>query len=132
MVTIYEEFFPDSDTIYHYTETTPKQEWNDDTLSAFSFGIAAYEGTKLSDIILCRITTENQKVAWLEVQDHNNTQLLTKAELQIRTNPYIRMIMIYTEYNETQKQLYKSRGYEVSSMEIWDGKPKAYLMTKLI
>ena len=128
-MTVFEEFFPDSETIYHYTQTAPTQKWEDDKLSVFSFGIAAYEGAHLSDIILCRI---EETTAWIELRDHNNEYLLTKAERQIRTIPNIRMIMIYTDYNEAMKQLYKNRGYQVSSMTIWDGNPKAYLMTKLI
>jgi hypothetical protein len=128
-MTIYEEFFPDSDTIYHYTQKEQQHKWEDDQLSAFSFGIAAYTGSQLTGIITCHITTENPTTAWI---DHDNIMLLDKAERQIRTIPNIRMMMIYTEHNETQKQLYKNRGYQVSSMTIWDGKPKAYLMVKFL
>ena len=134
-----ELFFPDTKT---YTsmihtqgvEVCRKKIWIDETISKFSFGIANYTNKALKGFVVCRGDINSPKIMWIDLicARESGSQLLQQAEEHARTINDVRMLMLYSLPDEELKQWYMNRGYDVSTVKIWDGIPKAFLMVKLL
>ena len=129
-----------------------EKEWINESLSKISFGIVKYRqnaqiGQKIKSkkdnyviegFILCRCDTENPFGLWIDLicsteQSRCGKYLLNKAFSYIAEyTPQIKSIMLYSLYDETLKNWYLAQGFFASKVDIWDGKPKAYLMVKYL
>ena len=138
------------------------KEWLDGSLSKFSFGIAIYTNKAqigqsrkkktdkyLKGFILCRIDNDSPYTVWIDLvcltvmrssapkaqsreTSRVGTKLMQQAEEYTRSNKEIRVMMLYTLPEEPLKQWYRRHGFGVSNVDIWDGKTKAFLMTKFL
>ena len=156
-----EFFFPDTETVRIYIDMIRNQgievcrnridkEWLDGSLSKFSLGIAIYTNKAqigqsrkkktdkyLKGFILCRIDNDSPYTVWIDLvcsreTSRVGTKLMQQAEEYTRSNKEIRVMMLYTLPEEPLKQWYRRHGFGVSNVDIWDGKTKAFLMTKFI
>lgn len=140
-----ELFFPDTYSVKTYTsmihtqgvEVCRNKIWIDETIAKFSFGIANYTNKALKGFVVCRGDINSPKIMWIDLicareSSRLGSQLLQQAEEHARTISDVRMLMLYSLPDEELKQWYMHRGYDVSTVKIWDGSPKAFLMVKLL
>ena len=129
-----------------------KKDWINTSLHEASFGIASIlpkaqvgrrslknvdDKYSLNGFVLCRIDKDDQKTCWIDVicsrQNSKIGELLIKsAEQKIMENTTVKAIHLYSLPSPRLKKWYMSMSYGVSTVKIWDGVPKAYLMTKFI
>ena len=156
-----EFFFPDTETVRMYVDMIHNQgmevcrnkidkKWLDGSLYKFSFGIAIYTNKaqigqsrkkksdkQLKGFILCRTDNDSPNTIWIDLvcareTSRVGTKLMQQAEEYVRNNKEIRVMMLYTLPEEQLKQWYRRHGFGVSNVDIWDGKTKAFLMTKFV
>ena len=141
-------FFPTSDKIELFNKIIVcqkqiKKSWIDMSLDKKSFGYAHMlpKANKDTDeyymhgFILCRIDSESPHIGWIDFicsRPNSKVGKLLFAEEHIKENKNIKLIQLMSLPEPKLQTWYKKLGFSVSSIDIWDGVPKAFLMTKLL